>query len=152
MLSSQRVTDWDGRIDNPAGYTDGEEPMVSVRPLRLHTPMVEGALGGHCFSADFARYLAKVKPLLVITEENAVFYWWASDYGRERVQASFHRTFGETRGEVAYQAAAWLASHGRTYDVLMAETGYSAYKLRKFVSLAVIYAHQATTARKRLAA
>jgi hypothetical protein len=150
------ITDADGRIDNVAAYAEGWPVELSARPLRLHTPQVEqGGLGGHCFSADFARYLAKIKPTLVITAENAVFYWWASDYGRERVRASFLRSFGETRGEMAYQVAAWLGSRERTYDDVMAETGYSAYKLRKFVSLAVIYAHRASMAsmsRERLSA
>lgn len=140
MLSSQMVSDTDGRIDNPAGYAEGFEPVVSVRPLRLHSREVEGALGGHAFSADFARYLASVRPRLVVGWQLRVAYWWASSYGRERVKRTFLRELGPERGLAAFVAARDLASQFRSYDAVTASTGYSAYKLGKFVSLARRYA------------
>jgi hypothetical protein len=105
------VSDDDGRIDNPAAIAEGWEPEVSVRPLRLHSPMVEGTLGGHCFSADFARYLAKVKPRLVVMWQMRVEYWWASPYGRARVQCAFLSRYGAERGAERYHVALCRASH-----------------------------------------
>lgn len=135
------VTDADGRIDNPGAYAEGWPVELSTRPLRLHTPQVEaGGLGGHCFSADFARYLASVKPRLVVGWQLRVAYWWASAYGRQRVARQFHRAFGPERGEVAYRAALALASSYLDYTAVIAATGMSANKLSKFVSLARRYA------------
>lgn len=129
MSSAYAVSDADGRIDNPSAYAEGWEPEVSVRPLRLHTPMVEGALGGHCFSADFAHYLASVKPRLVVQWQLKVRYWWASPYGQARVQRDFIRRFGKTAGESNYRVALIIASGfwgAEPYARLMAETGHTA--------------------------
>lgn len=109
------VTDADGRIENAWAIAEGFDPEVTTRPLRLHTPMVEhGGLGGHCFSADFARYLASVKPRLVVGWQMRVQYWWASAYGRERVKRGFTRRYGPERGAERYQVALCLAAdyHG----------------------------------------
>lgn len=128
-MLSRAVSDADGRVDNPAAYAEGFTPEVSVRPLRLHTPMVEGSLGGHAFSADFARYLAGVKPRLVVMWQMKVRYWWASWYGRERVRRDFIARFGEVRGETNYRVALIIASGfwgAEPYARLMAETGHTA--------------------------
>lgn len=128
MLSSQIITDADGRLDNPFAIADGFAPEVSVRPLRLHTPMVEGALGGHCFSADFARYLASVKPRLVVQWQLRVDHWWASSYGRERVKRGFIRRYGSERGTERYRVALCSAAHyhghAETEALMSRHSGY----------------------------
>lgn len=128
MLSSQMVSDADGRIENPDAYADGWEPEVSVRPLRLHTQTVEGALGGHCFSADFARYLASVKPRLVVQWQLRVDHWWASSYGRERVKRGFIRRYGPERGAERYRVALCQTSgyrgHAPTLELMARHSGY----------------------------
>ena len=129
MSVTEPVTDADGRIDNPRAIRDGFAPEVSVRPLKLHTQMVEGALGGHCFHAEFAKYLASVRPRLVVMWQMRMQFWWASDYGRERVQRAFIQQRGDERGLIAYRSALILCSGmwgSAAYDRLMAETGQSA--------------------------
>ena len=127
MSSAYAVSDADGRIDNPGAYADGWEPEVSVRPLRLHTPMVEGALGGHCFSADFAKYLASVKPRLVVQWQMRVDHWWASAYGQARVKRGFIRRYGSERGAERYRVALCQASgyqHAPTQALMARHSGY----------------------------
>lgn len=129
--------DQDGRLENPRAVAEGFEPEISVRPLRLHTQQVEqggpashgGGLGGHCFSTDFARYLARVRPRLAVVRDAQVRYWWASAYGRARVERAFLQRFGEAQGKIAYRVALIIASDfwGSTaYARLMAETGHTA--------------------------
>lgn len=129
MLSNvSTITDADGRVDNPAAYAEGFEPAVSIRPLRLHTQQVEGPLGGHAFSADFARYLASVKPRLVVAWQMRVDHWWASSYGRERVKRGFTRRYGSARGAERYAVALCLASgyqgHAPTRELMARHSGY----------------------------
>lgn len=99
-----------------------------MRPLRLHTQEVEhGGLGGHCFSADFARYLAKVKPRLVVVRDAQVRYWWASAYGRQRVERRFTQRFGADKGKIAYRAALVVGSGfwgADAYERITTETGH----------------------------
>ena len=122
------MAEWAGeRLDNPMAYAAGFAPEVSVRPLRLHTPMVEGTLGGHCFSADFARYLAKVKPRLVVAWQLRVDHWWASPYGRERVRRGFIGRYGSERGGERYRVALCQASgfqHAPTLELMSRHSGY----------------------------
>ena len=121
-----------------------DTPEWSPQPLRLHTTQVEdggpgGGLGGHCFSRDFARYLARVQPASV---ELAAFerrYWWASAYGRSRVRARFRRQFGPERGELRFQVALALGSGYLGYDELKRTTNHSAYWLREQVAIAAKY-------------
>lgn len=126
------VTDADGRIDNPEAYADGWDAEVSTRPLRLHTPQVEqggpmGSLGGHCFSADFARYLASVQPRACEQAYRQRRHWWASDYGRARVQRRFHQRYGIERGEQRFQIAFYAAVEYRGAEAQAVCAGKSAY-------------------------
>lgn len=121
---------------------DGGRP----EPLRLHTQQVEtagahgGGLGGHCFSRDFARYLARVQPTAVEQGALQVRCWWASAYGRSRVRARFLRAFGQERGALRYQVALALAASYRDYPALMTETGHSAHWLYEQTRIAARYA------------
>jgi len=128
MAQRAVIGDEDGRIDNPCAVADGFAAEVSVRPLRLHTAQVEeGGLGGHCFSADFARYLAKVKPRLVIGWQMRVRYWWASSYGRQRVFRGFVQHYGADRGVDRYRVALCRDSgfrDARAMEIEARHTGY----------------------------
>jgi hypothetical protein len=148
LPASEPVSDADGRIDNPRAIRDGFAPEVSVRPLKLHTPMVEGALGGHAFSADFARYLASVKPRLVVMWQLRVRYWWASSYGRQRVRRDFVSRFGKTTGETNYRVALIIASGfwgEEPYTRLMTETGHTARWIAGMGILGFEFAKQHST-------
>jgi hypothetical protein len=134
----------DARLDNLDAVADGYAPEVSVRPLRLHTQQVEeGGLGGHRFSRGFAQYLAKVKPVLTEQEEKQVRYWWASDYGRQRVERRFVQRFGSERGATAYHVALTVASQfwgADAYERIIAETSHSAGWIARMAHLALDFA------------
>jgi hypothetical protein len=132
MTVAAAVSDADGRIDNPDAYAEGWPAEVSTRPLRLHTPQVEqggprGGLGGHCFSADFARYLARVQPRECEQAYQARRHWWASDYGRARVQRRFQQRYGAAHGQQRYLIAFFAAVGYRGAEALAAEAGKSSY-------------------------
>lgn len=145
MTKPLTLDDADGRLENPRAVADGFAPEITTRPLRLHTTLVEGPLGGHAFSADFARYLARVKPRLTVGWQMRVAYWWASAYGRARVERAFVRQMGAERGHAAYRVALILGSgywSEGAYARLMTETGHSAGWLSRIAHLALAYADQ----------
>lgn len=132
MAGSPRMPMPDYRIDAPAQPDIAQPADFTARPLRLHTPMVEaGGLGGHCFARDFARYLARVQPLIVEQAYRERRYWWASAYGRRRVEARFIRAYGLELGAYRYRIALTLASDYADVAALMIETGKSAHWLQQ---------------------
>lgn len=137
------------RMDWPA-LPDIEQPAETTPcPSRLHTTVVEmggqhgGGLGGHCFSRDFARYLAKVLPMLVERREFALTHWWANDYWAGRVRAQFVARFGTADGQARFDAALYLRSDYRTLDTLRETTGRSVYWLQTQVNIAEAFAYTA---------
>lgn len=136
------------RLDNARWVRQGDAPETTACPTRLHTATVEqggpygGGLGGHCFARQFAVYLAQVKPLIIQQAEMARRYWWASAYGRRRVEARFIRRFGLDTGAARYRIALSLASGYRAYDDLMAETHHSASWLADQMRMAEDYARE----------
>lgn len=47
-------------------------------PQKLHTPEVEGLLGGHCFSPPLQRYFRHTQPKSEETKRYHWFHWWAA--------------------------------------------------------------------------
>lgn len=136
MADSLRMRVPDARVDAPAQPDIAQPAETTARPLRLHTPMVEtggpgGGLGGHCFARDFARYLARVQPAVIEQAYRERRYWWASAYGRRRVEARFIRAYGLELGAYRYHVALSLASDYATLETLMRETGKSAHWLQQ---------------------
>lgn len=158
VAGTARLPVRDERLDNPRGVRMyGDAPETTPRPLRLHTAQVEeGGLGGHAFTRQFAQYLARVLPVGVARAEMERRYWWASAYGRRRVEARFiasahahiasdpHQARSE--GQRRYQLALALASGMRDYTALMTETGRSANWLQNQLRLAERFAREAATA------
>lgn len=122
---------------------DGMEPKTSDRPVKLHIRVVEGHLGGHAFSGQMHRYLARVKPLAIQEEEREDYEWWTTQYGVERVRQAFIARYGETRGLTASKAVLEYRFSEHTVDELLtiaAQYGRSSGWLDRMDHLADMFA------------
>lgn len=132
------------RLDNAYNIRRyGDEPETTPCPTRLHTATVEyGGLGGHTFARAFAVYLARVKPVSVTLAEMERRFWWASAYGRRRVEARFVRRDGLDGGGRCYRVALALASGYTDYATAATETGHTSNWLAWQVERAERFAHE----------